>query len=428
MPAMQATAAERSPWTILGLAVGVQFGVSLVDQGVLTLTGFIKLDFGLSAFSAGLVVASFALGRIIGAYAAGVAADRLGEQRTLLVGGLATAGTVLMASLMPLPVFVPLMVMAGAAGASATPAGGRLVLLAFPRNRHGVALGIRQTGIPVGGLVAAATLPWIAHVASWMLVPGAHEAGPLAGLYALDAAAIAIALAAGVATIARLRQLSRASSTDHHVDRARFLALSGLGLSGVSVVLLIGLGGAMKGRRRTHLKDRFGSEYDRTVDDADNRRRAERELREREARHDSTELLVRYASGIDRRDWALFRTCWTDDCRADYGDIGTWEGVDALTDWMSAALSQFDMREIFPRGKVCRNLSAMLSPTVRTLGSQPFLFGAAPTLADAALYGQFAMLHAADPALLARFSPTITAWITRLERQMPRRPRSSLAA
>ena len=160
---MQASRAERSPWTILGLAVGVQFGVSLVDQGVLTLTGFIKLDLGLSAFVTGLVVASFALGRIVGAYAAGVAADRLGEQRTLLVGGLATALIVLVATLSPLPVFVPLMVLAGAAGASATPAGGRLVLLAFPRNRRGVALGIRQTGIPVGGLIAAATLPWIAH-------------------------------------------------------------------------------------------------------------------------------------------------------------------------------------------------------------------------------------------------------------------------
>jgi MFS transporter, ACS family, hexuronate transporter len=164
---MQFSRAERSPWTILGLAVSMQFGVSLIDQGVLTLTGFIKLDLGLSAFAAGLVVASFALGRIVGAYAAGVAADRLGEQRTLLVGGLATAVIVLIASLAPLPVFVPLMVLAGAAGASATPAGGRLVLLAFPRNRRGFALGIRQTGIPVGGLIAAAALPWIAHAWSW---------------------------------------------------------------------------------------------------------------------------------------------------------------------------------------------------------------------------------------------------------------------
>jgi MFS family permease len=164
---MQFSRAERSPWTILGLAVGMQFGVSLIDQGVITLTGFIKLDLGLSAFVTGLVVASFGLGRIAGAYAAGLAADRIGEQRTLLVGGLATAAIVLVASMTPLPVFVPLMVLAGAAGASATPAGGRLVLLAFPRNRRGFALGIRQTGIPVGGLIAAATLPWIAHAWSW---------------------------------------------------------------------------------------------------------------------------------------------------------------------------------------------------------------------------------------------------------------------
>jgi MFS family permease len=159
--------AERSPWTVLGVAVGVQFGVSLIDQGVFTLTGFIKADLDLSAFLTGLIVASFALGRIAGAYAAGVAADRLGEQRTLLVGGFATAVIVLVAAAMPLPIFVPLLVIAGAAGASATPAGGRLVLLAFPRNRHGVALGIRQTGIPAAGLLAAAALPWIAHAASW---------------------------------------------------------------------------------------------------------------------------------------------------------------------------------------------------------------------------------------------------------------------
>lgn len=152
---------------MLGLAVGMQFGVSLIDQGVLTLTGFIKLDLGLSAFVTGLIVASFALGRIAGAYAAGVAADRLGEQRTLLVGGLATAVIVLIAAAAPLPVFVPLLVLAGATGASSTPAGGRLVLLAFPRNRRGFALGIRQTGIPVAGLIAAAALPWIAHASSW---------------------------------------------------------------------------------------------------------------------------------------------------------------------------------------------------------------------------------------------------------------------
>jgi 3-phenylpropionate/cinnamic acid dioxygenase small subunit len=57
-------------------------------------------------------------------------------------------------------------------------------------------------------------------------------------------------------------------------------------------------------------------------------------MSEREDRQDISELLVRYATGIDRRDWPLFRTVFTDDCELDYGEIGTWQGVDAVTDFM----------------------------------------------------------------------------------------------
>ena len=57
-------------------------------------------------------------------------------------------------------------------------------------------------------------------------------------------------------------------------------------------------------------------------------------MSEREDRQDISELLVRYATGIDRRDWPLFRTVFTDDCELDYGEIGTWQGVDAVTEFM----------------------------------------------------------------------------------------------
>ena len=58
-------------------------------------------------------------------------------------------------------------------------------------------------------------------------------------------------------------------------------------------------------------------------------------MSEREDRQDIAAVLVRYATGIDRRDWPLFRTVFTDDCELDYAVvIGTWKGVDAVTDFM----------------------------------------------------------------------------------------------
>jgi hypothetical protein len=43
------------------------------------------------------------------------------------------------------------------------------------------------------------------------------------------------------------------------------------------------------------------------------------------------EVLIRYASGIDGKDWALFRTCWTDEVDIDYGDLGTFTDADEFT-------------------------------------------------------------------------------------------------
>jgi 3-phenylpropionate/cinnamic acid dioxygenase small subunit len=55
---------------------------------------------------------------------------------------------------------------------------------------------------------------------------------------------------------------------------------------------------------------------------------------DREDRQDIADVLLRYATGIDRRDWSVFRSAFTDDCELDYGEIGTWNGVDAVTHFM----------------------------------------------------------------------------------------------
>ncbi|MFI1916632.1 hypothetical protein [Nocardia sp. NPDC020380] len=59
----------------------------------------------------------------------------------------------------------------------------------------------------------------------------------------------------------------------------------------VVVVVLAGIGLALRPRMRSRrLREKFGPEYDRTVQEAPNRRDAERELSEREKRHQQLEL------------------------------------------------------------------------------------------------------------------------------------------
>jgi glutathione S-transferase len=57
----------------------------------------------------------------------------------------------------------------------------------------------------------------------------------------------------------------------------------------------------------------------------------------------------------------------------------------------------------------------LLAPTLRTLASQPFLFGDAPTLADCALYGNCKMLEEGDAKLLPRVAEELVPFVRRLE-------------
>ena len=57
---------------------------------------------------------------------------------------------------------------------------------------------------------------------------------------------------------------------------------------------------------------------------------------DRAAKQDIAEVLVRYATSIDRRDWTSFRTCFTDRCDVEYEGAGSWHDVEAITEFMTA--------------------------------------------------------------------------------------------
>jgi hypothetical protein len=46
------------------------------------------------------------------------------------------------------------------------------------------------------------------------------------------------------------------------------------------------------------------------------------------------DVLIRYATGIDRKDWQLFRSCWADELEVDYAEVGKFTDPDAFTELM----------------------------------------------------------------------------------------------
>ncbi len=140
---------------------------SVLEQGVPTLVVFVKRDLGLSAAAAGAIVAVMGVGRLCGFYAAGRAVDRFGERRVLFLGACGAGGFMMIAAGLPLAGFLTVGFVVGLFLATATPAGGKLVYSAFGERRRELAMGIRQAAVPCGGLVAAGTLPLIAHAAGW---------------------------------------------------------------------------------------------------------------------------------------------------------------------------------------------------------------------------------------------------------------------
>lgn len=160
-------ASLRVAWRTLAGTTAAQTSLSVADHGIPTLTGFIKTDLGVSASVAALLALSITGGKVVSSYLAGRAADALGERRVLLAGCLGAGVTLGVGAWLPLAGLAAALVLSGVFIATSTPAGGRLVAAAFPPGRRHFAIGIRQTGIPLGGLVGAALLPWVASRWGW---------------------------------------------------------------------------------------------------------------------------------------------------------------------------------------------------------------------------------------------------------------------
>lgn len=146
----------------------------------------LRVGLGVREGELGLLLACIPAGLMIGTFAWGELADRLGERRvlvlaySLVVAAFAAASGVAWAAWESVPpptsgmlvALGALLLVAGTCGSAAHSAGGRAIVEAFPPHRHARVLAIRHTLIPVGGTIGGLVVPAAVHVAGlgWALV------------------------------------------------------------------------------------------------------------------------------------------------------------------------------------------------------------------------------------------------------------------
>jgi MFS family permease len=153
---------DRYRWAVLAAGTFSQASYSAIWFGVAVMAPLLRDEFHLSLGQTGLLLSGSLGGSVISLIPWGLATDRFGE-RVVLVSGLGVCGVALLAAAQTRSFWAlfTLIALAGLSGASVQSASGRAVLHWFPPERRGLALGIRQTAIPLSGFAVSLALPAI---------------------------------------------------------------------------------------------------------------------------------------------------------------------------------------------------------------------------------------------------------------------------
>jgi sugar phosphate permease len=177
--------ASRYRWAILAAGVFAQGALSALQQGLPALGPELRGELGLSLAQVGVVFASVSWGITAMLLVWGWLADRAGERIVVSVGLAGGALALVGAAYAPSYGAVVLtLVLAGALAGCTSIASGRAVMGWFGRHQRGLALGVRQMAVPLGGAAGALALPAVASAgglrAALLALAGGCAAGALA--------------------------------------------------------------------------------------------------------------------------------------------------------------------------------------------------------------------------------------------------------
>lgn len=155
-------------WLLLAFLT-VAYGMGAFGMlGVSPLAPSLVEGFRLARLDVAFIVPSVYLGGLFFSLPAGHLADRWGVRPTFLGGLSLGAGGLALAACAPrFWMFLGCLFVAGVGWSVVNPVLGKAIVDLFPVRERGVAMGIKQMGLTVGGVISALTLPPIAAVLGW---------------------------------------------------------------------------------------------------------------------------------------------------------------------------------------------------------------------------------------------------------------------
>src|SRR3984885_6295573 len=169
-------------WLVLAAATFAPATSSFAMLGVAALAGFLQRDFRLSGAETGLLITATYGAAVFSLLFVGDLLDRKSEWIIIGVGGTIAFVALLAATRSgDFAVLLLCLLVAGLGFSVTQPGGSKSVSAWFRGGRLCLAMGFRQAGLPLGGAVAAATLPAIAATSGWRIAFAAGAAATLAG-------------------------------------------------------------------------------------------------------------------------------------------------------------------------------------------------------------------------------------------------------
>jgi MFS family permease len=236
------THSPRYMWGILAIGIGAQAAFSAAFQGIPTTGAQLQSAYRYTDSQLGLVLAAVTFGIFVTDVFWGIAADRYGERRVLLIGLTGTTVCLGVAAAFLTPqgghrvspwALSAVVLLAGALGGCVNGASGRAIMGWFPVSKRGFAISLRVAAVPAGGAIGAGVLPWLADSGGFRWVFGflaaAGGAATIAAALWLDEPPLARSHdASGPTTVSPLRRFDiwRMASTAFLLDLPQFTVLT----------------------------------------------------------------------------------------------------------------------------------------------------------------------------------------------------------